>query len=159
LALDAVDRAVENIERAVAPSRTRDVVIVGGENWSATWGGRRQMASDYGIDVMWIEHLLRRYGSLTSEVLDVLGQDRSLAAPLPGSDRYLRCEIHYAVTHEGALHLDDVLSRRTHVSIEASDRGTEAARHVGAIMAPLLGWDRPRLLEELARYDSSVASR
>ena len=158
MARDAVDRAVENLERAVAPSRTRDVVVVGGENWGATWGERRQMASDHGIDVVRIEHLLRRYGSLTSEVLDLLGHDRSLAAPLPGSDRYLKCEIHYAATHEGALHLEDVLSRRTHVSIETSDHGTEAARHVGAIMAPLLGWDPQRLLEELAMYDSSVGS-
>ena len=29
----------------------------------------------------------------------------------------------YAVTHEGARHLDDVLTRRTRISIETFDRG------------------------------------
>jgi hypothetical protein len=42
------------------------------------------------------------------------------------------------------------------VSIETSDHGAEAARYAGVIMAPLLGWDQPRLLNELADYDASV---
>ena len=49
------------------------------------------------------------------------------AGPLEGADDYLRAEVVYAVTHEGARHLDDVLTRRTRISIETFDRGVTAA--------------------------------
>ena len=37
-------------------------------------------------------------------------------------------EIRYAVTHEGALHLEDVLTRRTRISIEYPHRGVDVRR-------------------------------
>jgi glycerol-3-phosphate dehydrogenase len=158
MAEDAVDAAAAQLGRDVPASRTRDVVIVGGEDWTATWDSRDEMAADAGVSAAWIEHLLGRYGSLTSQVLDVISADRSLAEPLEDSDQYLMGEVSYAVTHEGALHLDDVLERRTHVSLQTADHGARAARHVGDVMAPLLGWGPERLREELAMYDSSVES-
>jgi glycerol-3-phosphate dehydrogenase len=75
---------------------------------------------------------------------------------LEHSEHYLRAEVSYAVTHEGALHLEDVLARRTHVSIQSPDGGLGAARVVGDIMAPLLGWEPEGLVEELASFDASV---
>ena len=158
MAEDAVDRAVTQLGDDVAPSRTRDVVIVGGDDWTSTWDARNRLADESGLDVRWIEHLLLRYGSLTPQVLEVIRHDQSLAAPLEDSGGYLKGEISYAVTHEGALHLEDVLARRTHVSIETTDRGTLAARHVAHVMAPLLGWGAERVDEELAAYDASVTS-
>jgi glycerol-3-phosphate dehydrogenase len=158
MAEDAVDRAATRLGHVIPASRTRDVVIVGGDDWTATWESRHRMAADTGIGVAWIEHLLWRYGSLTSQVLDVLSDDRSFTVPLEDSNQYLTGEVSYAVTHEGALHLDDILARRTHVSIQTADHGARAARHVGEVVAPLLGWGPDRLREELARYDSSVES-
>ncbi len=40
---------------------------------------------------------------------------------------HLRAEIVYAASHEGARHLDDILARRTRISIETFDRGVAAA--------------------------------
>jgi glycerol-3-phosphate dehydrogenase len=159
MAQDALDVAVEQIDRPVPASRTRTVGIVGGDGWSSLWERRDAVASEFGISVAWVEHLFHRYGSLTPQVLEVVKGDRSLAAPLEGSNEYLRCEVVYAVTHEGALHLEDVLVRRTHVSIENPDHGVVAARSVGELMAPLLGWDPKHLLDELAAFESSVATQ
>jgi len=64
----------------------------------------------------------------------------------------------YAVTHEGALHLDDVLARRTRISIEAWDRGIAAAPVAAALMAGELGWDRGRTEREVAAYLERVAA-
>jgi glycerol-3-phosphate dehydrogenase len=71
---------------------------------------------------------------------------------LPGGEDYLSAEVVYAVTHEGARHLDDVLTRRTRLSIETFDRGTRAARPVAELMAGELGWDSTRLEEEVDHY-------
>lgn len=156
MAHDAVDGAITQLRRTVPASNTRNVVIVGGDDWSATWEARRELSTDSGLSVAWIEHLLRRYGSLTPQVLDVIDRDATLAVPLEDSGQYLRAEISYAVTHEGALHVEDVLARRTHVSIETADHGSRAARRAGEVMAPLLGWGPERVVEELASYDSTV---
>ena len=51
----------------------------------------------------------------------------SSAEPLEGAEEFLAAEVVYAVTHEGARHLDDVLTRRTRISIETFDRGVHAA--------------------------------
>ena len=59
---------------------------------------------------------------------------------MPGAPEYLQVEIVYAATHEGALHLDDVLARRTRISIETPTAGVDSAEAVGAQMA-----DAPRL--------------
>ena len=99
-----------------------------------------------------IDHLLGRYGGLVDEVLELVARRPELAGPLPGSDDYLLAEVVYAVTHEGARHLDDVLARRTRISIETFDRGTSSARIAAELMAAELGWDDARLEDEVDHY-------
>ena len=107
---------------------------------------------------MRIEHLLNRYGTLTDELLDLIRADPTLAEPLPGADDYLGAEVVYAASHEGALHLDDVLARRTRISIEAWDRGVSAAPVAAALMAPVLGWDEVDIAREVDFYLKRVAA-
>ncbi len=72
--------------------------------------------------------------------------------PLEGADDYLAAEVVYAVTHEGARHLDDVLTRRTRISIETFDRGVQAAAAAARLMAGELGWDDARTDDEVDHY-------
>jgi glycerol-3-phosphate dehydrogenase len=85
-------------------------------------------------------------------VLELAAGDPGLAAPLPGAEHYLAAEAVHAVTHQGALDLDDILSRRTRTSIEAADRGRAAASVVTPLVAPVLGWSDARAADELDRY-------
>jgi glycerol-3-phosphate dehydrogenase len=84
--------------------------------------------------------------------------DPSLLEPLPGAEEYLRVEVTYAVTHEAALHLDDVITRRTRISIESPSRGVDSARACAEIVAPVLGWDEQRTDDEIAAYTARVAA-
>ena len=104
------------------------------------------------------EHLIARYGSLATELLDLIRADRMLGQPLLGGFRYLRAEVAYAVSHEGALHVEDVLARRVRLLIESPDAGASAAPEVVAIMAGLLGWNRRRRAIELRRYQDFAAA-
>ena len=65
-------------------------------------------------------------------------------------------ELRYAVTHEGALHLDDLLTRRTRISVETKDRGVTASRPAAGIMAQALGWDRATVEREITHYEARV---
>ncbi|MBI5160344.1 MAG: glycerol-3-phosphate dehydrogenase, partial [Micrococcales bacterium] len=71
---------------------------------------------------------------------------------------YIRAEFVYAATHEGALHLEDVLARRTRISIEAWDRGVSAAPVAAELMGAELGWSEERKQEEVDNYLRRVAA-
>ena len=155
---DAVDEAVRAMDGRVPDSVTEKIPLVGAEGWEGVRNQRHHLATRSGLHVVRIDHLLGRYGSLVHEVLDLIADDPSLAEPLPGCDDYLRAEAVYAVTHEGARHLDDVLARRTRASIEAWDRGVSAAPVVAALMAAHLGWDEARTAAEVEHYLARVAA-
>jgi glycerol-3-phosphate dehydrogenase len=99
-----------------------------------------------------VEHLLNRYGTMAEDLLAIIAADPAQAQSLPGNPDYLLAEVTYAVTHEGALHIEDVLTRRTRFTIETRDRGIEAAAVVGKIMAKHLGWNAATEKSEVANY-------
>jgi glycerol-3-phosphate dehydrogenase len=132
--------------------------LLGADGLPAVRASARRLAGDYGVPAAVAVHLISRYGSLATEVLDLIRADRTLGQPLLGGFAYLRAEVAYAVTHEGALHVEDVLARRVRLLIESPDAGTSAAPEVVAIMAGLLGWNRRRRAIELRRYQDFAAA-
>ena len=76
----------------------------------------------------------------------------------PGAEDYLAVEIVYAVSHEGARHIDDVLARRTRISIETWDRGDRVAEIAADLMAAELGWDDATRRQEIELYRRRVAA-
>ncbi|MFG3252238.1 glycerol-3-phosphate dehydrogenase/oxidase [Streptomyces sp. NPDC048172] len=156
MAKDAVDEAVHGLDHRVADCVTEEVSLSGAEGYHALWNGRARIAQKTGIHVVRIEHLLNRYGSMIDEVLELIAGDSKLGEPLPAADDYLKAEVVYACTHEGARHLDDVLTRRTRISIETFDRGTLSARECAELMAPVLGWDLDQIDREVAHYEKRV---
>jgi glycerol-3-phosphate dehydrogenase len=152
MAKDAVDEAVRGMDQRVPDSVTDRIPLAGADGYRALVNQRHSIAAGANLHVARIEHLLGRYGSQIHELLDMVRADPSLAEPLPGADDYLRVEARYAVTHEGARHLDDVLARRTRISIEAWDRGVGAAETVAELMAGPLGWDKHQQDNEVKHY-------
>ena len=126
--------------------------LLGATGFETRTNQRVALARASGLDVARIDHLLGRHGGLVDEVLELIAARPELAHPLPGGEDYLAAEVVYAVTHEGARHLDDVLTRRTRLSIETFDRGTLAARPAAELMAAELGWDADRLEDEVDHY-------
>jgi glycerol-3-phosphate dehydrogenase len=100
--------------------------------------------------------LLGRYGSEAAKVAALVSSDSSLADPLVDDAPYLRAEIAFAALEEGALHLDDVLTRRTRISIETFDRGLEASLAATKIVAPILAWDDNTATREIDHYRARV---
>ena len=158
MARDAIDAVAHGLDGKVAPSCTDQVPLAGADGFQAMWNGRAALARSSRLHVARIEHLLRRYGTLIGELLDLIVADPSLGKPLAGAEDYLRVEIVYAVTHEGARHLGDVLARRTHISIETWDRGLSAADEVAELMAGPMKWKTRQVARELENYRAEIAA-
>ena len=158
MAKDAIDEAAAALDGKVPASATEDIALLGAEGYQAAWNKRSKIARAFGVHKARIEHLLNRYGVMTDELLDLIRERPELLEPLPGADDYIGAEVVYAATHEGALHLEDVLARRTRISIEAWDRGVSAAPIAAALMASELGWDAERTEREVNHYLKRVAA-
>ncbi len=156
MARDAIDEAVRALDAKVPPSVTERIPLLGAEGYAAMKNARYQLANRYGIHVARVEHLLGRYGSLASEVLDLVAADQTLGEPLAGTPDYLRAEIVYAASHEGARHLDDLLARRTRISIETFDRGIGSMEEAARLAAPVLGWSEDQVTREVEHYRKRV---
>lgn len=156
MAADAVDAAAEDLPGRINPSCTRTVPLLGAEGYRALVNQADRIAAASGVHPYRIKHLLGRYGSALHEVL-ALAEDRpEMLEPLPGAPDYLQVEALYAVTHEGALHVEDILARRTRISIEYAHRGTETAPRVAEIMAQVLGWSDDQRRDEVTKYAARV---
>jgi glycerol-3-phosphate dehydrogenase len=151
MAADVVDAAVAGLGRAVAPSLTRHLPIHGAVGFRELWADRARLATPL-LPAATVERLLGRYGSAVNDLFALVEQEPRLARPLAGADGYLAVEAVYAVTHEGALDLDDVLSRRTRIAIEYPDRGLAAAEEVAWLIAGHLGWSDAARQEAVRAY-------
>ena len=153
MAADAVDAAVADLDdKDVAESSTSDIPLVGAVGFTDLWADRASLAERWDLPVDTVERLLRRHGSRVSEVFDVLAADPTLREPLPPEGRHLAAEAVVAVTHQGALDLEDVLVRRLRLTPESPDHGLAAAAAVAPLIAPHLGWDEGRVASEIAAY-------
>jgi len=156
MAADAVDLARRDISRHVPDSTTQHIPLVGAEGYHAMVNQASAIADEHGVPVWQVERLLDRYGTLTPQVLGMAADEPALLHPVGEAQEYLGVEFAYGAAHEGALHLDDLLARRTRISIETPERGVESARQVADIVAPLLGWDAERSSTEISAYEARV---
>jgi glycerol-3-phosphate dehydrogenase len=135
----------------VPASRTDQVPLAGADGYAQMRDSHREIAADAGLPAGQVERLLGRYGSDTASLIESMKARPELREPLPGAGGYLGAEVVFACTHEGAVRLDDVLSRRTRITIETRDRGAAAAPRAAALLGrsqvgrrtrPLPGADR-----------------
>jgi glycerol-3-phosphate dehydrogenase len=158
MAKDTVDVVAEGLGRAVPASCTERIPLFGADGFVGSWNRREEIANQMGLETTQVERLFRRYGTALDDVMALTKGRPELAEPLAGAPDYLAVEALYATSHEGALHLDDVLTRRTRISIETFDRGTEAAPHVAKLMREVLGWNETTVRREVDHYAARVAA-
>ncbi len=149
---DVIDLAGIELRRIIPESVTEKLPIVGADGYYALIQQAERIAEESGLSSESVIHLLNRYGSLISEVLQIIEMDPKLAKPLAKDLPYLKAEIYYAASHEGARSVDDVISRRTRLAFEATDSAMEIANDVAIIIAPILKWTAKQKKDSISAY-------
>jgi len=157
MAADAVDFALGEARAHAHPCVTKDLQLIGAPGYHDLVAGAGDIARERGWTLARVMHLLDRYGDETPELLATIDEDPGLGVPLAAAPGYLRAEVAWAVTHEGAAHLEDILLRRIRLDLEQRDRGLGAADEVLQIAGPLLGWDDAQADAERTAYAERVA--
>ena len=110
MAQDVLDRALAARGLSATPCQTRNLPLVG-----ANFVGSQHVSGDYPAS------LVARYGAEASAVIASARCARPADPVCAGID-VTRAEFEFAVTHEGALDVDDILDRRTRIGLVAADR-------------------------------------
>jgi glycerol-3-phosphate dehydrogenase len=152
MAEDVIDRAVLELRRVTKDSVTEKVPLVGADGYFALEQQTERIAQENGLAVETVTHLLNRYGSLISEILVIIKEQPKLAKRLDSDLPYIKAEIIYAASHEGAQSIDDVISRRTRLSFEAINHAVHLAEEVATLIAPVLGWSAKERKASIAHY-------
>ncbi len=158
MAADVIDRAARRLGPGVPRSHTDELPLLGADGYRPMWTNRADVARRHGVAAGVVEHLLERYGTLALELLALIEAEPALGRAVEGAPEYLAAEISYAASHEGALHLEDALTRRTRISIETAHRGVETAEHAAELMGAVLGWDEATRAREVEHYLTRVAA-
>lgn len=149
----AVDMILRQSERAPASPPTDRLPLPGGdiESFAAFQAeAARTVPSDVAMSSL--QSLLRNHGTEYRAVLREHGH--STLTNVPGT-RTLTAEIRYAVNHEMAVHLDDVVMRRTDLAA-GSHPGRAALLATAAEMGRQLAWSAERLHQELAAVERNL---
>ena len=101
-------------------------------------------------------HLGERYGTEARFVSDLLAARPELARPIVQGLPHTEAEVLYAVRHEMAASVDDVLSRRLRARLMARDASAHAAQRVGDILADELGLAPAQVAQQVHDYRRAV---
>jgi glycerol-3-phosphate dehydrogenase len=134
--VEAVLERLDDVPRAAKRCRTRRLVLRGGDAVPSEAGS----------------HLADRYGSEARVLAAMVEADPSLGLPLVEGLPYVRAEALYAVRHEMATTVDDVLARRTRARLQARDASAAAAPLVASLVAGDLGWSPDEQARQVAAY-------
>lgn len=158
MARDVVDAALGAEVAAKRPSATADHHLIGAIERPALDRLVAELASVEAVAGAHPEaaaRLVARHGTQAPAVVAV-GADLDLLRPLVPGRPFLEAEVVWAVRHELALSVDDILSRRLRLSPELADRGAAVAPRVAELMARELGWGESRTALEVETYLTSA---
>ncbi|MGB6056868.1 MAG: glycerol-3-phosphate dehydrogenase/oxidase [Microthrixaceae bacterium] len=158
MAADTVDEIVKTVlpnhdSPKVGRSVTKSLRLRGAAGFD-TLGSARSVYPAVSAELL--EHLGSRYGGEARVVMAAIQKDPSLAEPLVADLPYVKAEAVFAVRHEMAGSVDDVLARRTRARIFGRDDSAGAADTVAEIIGEELGWTQEQRLASVAEYRKSV---
>ena len=151
MAADAVDAVLGPAEAKRRPSATSELPIIGAAALADLGTLAERVGQVDGIGADAAQSLVDRHGT-ESEAILADGAARGLNRPLADGFPHLESEVAWAVEHELAQTLDDILVRRIRVAPELRDRGARIAPRVAAIMGEALRWDAARQAAEVSTY-------
>ena len=157
MAADAVDAAIKDLGRSVPKSSTKAIPIIGAVGYKNLVKQIATLAQSYSVSTACVERMLNRYGSLISDIFQMIAKDASLSFEIAPGSGYIKAEALYAATHEGARTLVDILARRLRLTTESSDHGLAASREIAELVSPTLGWNAADIDRQVIAYQNFVA--
>ncbi len=140
----AIDLAVEKLNQKAKKCQTHLTPVNGGriDNFNVFMNQAQTETSNL-LEAGTIEHLVYTYGSEFRNLIQLITNQPELAERIDLNFYVTKAEIIYAIRHEMAMTLADVIQRRTELGATGLPSVT-ALKSCAELMANELGWDFDR---------------
>lgn len=148
----AVNQALEKLGKPAMKTQSRETPIWGGDIDDVESFLRDNLTNlNHGMGETSKSHLLETYGTSYRDVLNVESRGASRFETITSDSNILQAEIRFAVRHEMAQKLTDVMMRR--IELGTAGKASDATiRAVANVMAEELGWDETKVQQEIQDY-------
>jgi len=140
--------------------KTRDLPIGGGRGFSTDENEQKRQLDGFaawtGLDKERLQILYSRYGSRTEAIATFVNRESD--APLKSVPGYTHREIEFLVQHEKAIHLDDIVLRRTMLAM-LGRLTRDGIEEIADVMSAVLGWNSDQKNAEAERVLRLLADR
>jgi glycerol-3-phosphate dehydrogenase len=119
---------------------TINLPLQGSAGWAVKQRELKSRGEQLGLSAQTIDHLGHSYGAEASTILELVAADASLSKRLIEDLPYIKAEIVYGCRYEMAMTPDDVLARRTSITLEDRQRGAGIVEEVARLMAQEQAW-------------------
>lgn len=151
-----VDLVARKLHRRIAPSRTGVTVLPGAgiadHEALIIETARANALPEERIAPATIRRLGAHYGEHSARVVRLMADDSQLRSTLVADHPAVAAEVVYAIRHESAVRLSDIVIRRLALGA-AGHPGADLLRAAGQVAAAELRWDAARLRDETAAVE------
>ena len=155
MSADVVDTVERALGRTRMPCTTGTRCLPGGDT-SDIGDVEREAARSAGDADVGVQ-LVAAYGTEWRAVWALADADRTLATRLVPHLPVIGAQMVYAVLHEGACTLADLLVRRTHLAFDLRDQARALAPVVAALVAPHVGWTAAGVTAAVQEWEREAA--
>jgi len=154
MARDTVDAVQRSLAMRLTPSQTGRTPLTGGTiaDPLREIGAATTLIGDAAV----ASRLVHAHGDEWRAVWALAEGDAALRERIEPSRPYIVAELRWAIEHELACTLTDLLVRRIPLAFETRDHGRAAARRMVSRCATWLGWDDTGAREAVVEYDAEV---
>jgi len=115
-------------------------------------------AAEFDVSASTVEHLMNTYGGNYRVVLDITGESKEMKETLVRGLPQIEAEVVYAARYEMIATVEDVLARRTRITLLASDHGRSCAMRVATLMGAELGWPHAEIESAIKDFNDKTES-
>jgi glycerol-3-phosphate dehydrogenase len=154
MAEHTINTVQQQLGMKVSPCDTRKHRLAGAE--TVDRNASAALENTYKISGNTARHLIEKFGSLATQVLELSAAEPELLQPLVPELAPIMAEVVYSIRCELAANLEDILVRRTGLQLYSWRAALQAAPVVSCILARELGWPPEREQRELREYQAKI---
>lgn len=154
MAEDAINAVQRCLNQPVRGGLTKNYQLAGAKGYEADYWS--VLARQSGLPESVARHLAGKFGTDAEEIIALVRQDYELQRPIVSGAPHVRGEVVYAIQHEMAISIEDILARRIGLQYYSWELAAEAAPVVATYLARELGWFEAQKAEAVQEYTSKI---
>jgi glycerol-3-phosphate dehydrogenase len=154
MAEDTISRVCETLGIPRTDSLTRNYVLFGGEGFTDDYW--EKLSQRFNLPEETARHLASKFGTAAERIVSLENESAELMQPIVAGYPAIWAEVVYAIRHEMAATVEDVLARRIGLQLFSWRDAIEAAPTIGLLLAKEMDWSTHQTRTAVTEYRAKI---